>query len=581
MSSMSTAPPWIRERVDMPTGAAIESRARELGLHPLVVRLMHARGLVEIREQTDFCEPMLGQLRGPEGMAGFVPALELLEHAWRKRWRIGVFGDYDVDGITTATLVATYLEALGLDVVARVADRDRGYGFTPAEADIFAEARVDLVVLGDVGTSDIDALERLQTHRIAAVVIDHHQVPTTIPPARAFINPHQVGCAFPFKGLCSAGVAFYLCAALRSRLRASSPAKFPDPRAWLDLVALATICDMMPLREENRVLTHAGLRHLNRRQRPGLRALLDVAKVDADAWVGEETVAFKLGPRINAPGRLGPAEPALRLLRAKTSTEAQPLADHVEMLNARRRQQSELTQRQAEARIAADPGAERRAALVVAQSGWLPGVVGIAAAQLVSIYRRPVMVLAIDEARGVARGSVRSVPGIDVRAALESCAPWIERFGGHREAAGLSLQLRQLDALTEAFEHAVSRQGAEPSMATEEWVDCHLELQAVDEALCHALQRLGPFGMGFAPPRFWVDGAQVETVRVLKDRHLSLTLRQGDFRRQAIAFGQAEHALRVGERVGCIFVPGLERFRGQERLQLQIERLWRCAAEGC
>src|SRR5690606_32364068 len=255
-----------------------------------------------------------------------------------------------------------------------------------------------------------------------------------------------------------------------------------DPRGWLDLVALATICDMMPLREENRVLTHAGLRHLNRRHRPGVRALLEVARVDADDWINEETIGFKLGPRINAPGRLGPADPALRLLRAKTEAEARALAEHVEMLNARRRHCSELTQQQAAALLASDPSTERRAALVVASQDWLPGIVGIAAAQLVAVYHRPVMVLAIDDATGTARGSVRSLAGIDVRRALEACAPLLERFGGHREAAGLSVAVSKLGELEDAFDEAVRVQSGAPPLA-EEWVDGELPLAEVDEAL--------------------------------------------------------------------------------------------------
>lgn len=564
----------------MPDPEHLDARARRLGLHPILVRLLHARGVVELEAQTSFCDPLLGHLRPPEAMAGFSAALDLLEHAWRQRWRVGVFGDYDVDGITTATLLTTYLEALGLDVVARVADRDRGYGFTPLEADVFAEAKVDLVVMGDVGTSDIEGLERLRHHRIAAVVIDHHQVPTTSPPADAFINPHQAGCGFPFKGLCSAGVAFYLCAALRSRLRRSSPARFPDPRGWLDLVALATICDMMPLREENRVLAHAGLRHLNLRQRPGLRALLAIAGVEPDDWVSEVTIGFKIGPRINAPGRLGPADPALRLLRARTDAEARPLAEHLEMLNSRRRQLSTQTQQEALALLLADPETERRAGLVVAKPGWLPGIVGIAAAQLAETFQRPTLVLAIDEATGTARGSVRGGWGLDVRAALEACAPLLERFGGHREAAGVSLPASRVGELVEAFDAAIAAQ-AGPSPSAEEQVDCELPFAAVDPAFCTALARLGPFGMGFAPPRFWANPVRVEAVRVLKDRHLALTLTQDGVRHQAIAFGQATPELQVGHRIGCVFVPGLERFRGVTRLRLQIERWWRCSDQQC
>jgi len=577
MPSSSGGPPRLRPRGEVPPRTQLRERAGALGVHPLLVHLLHARGITELSDQTQWLGAGLGQLRPPEAMAGFVAALDLLEQAWRKRWRVGVFGDYDVDGVTTATLLSTYLEALGLPVVVLTADRSHGYGFTPQDAEALVEARVDLVVTGDVGTSDIEALELLRARGVPVIVIDHHHVPTTEPPADAFINPHQPGCQFPFKGLCSAGVAFYLCAGLRTRLRRNSPAAFPDPRAWLDLVALATVCDMMPLREENRVLTRAGLRELNRRARPGVRALLQAAGIEENAVIDEETVGFKLGPRINAAGRLGPAEPALRLLRARTSAEAQPLAELLEALNTKRRRYSEETVGAALALVEADGRSSQRSALVVAQHGWLPGIVGIVAANLTEVYGRPAMVLAIDDV-GIARGSVRGVPGVHLLACLERCAPLLQRFGGHREAAGVTLRAADIPELVEAFDEAVGTSARDDAEA-DEIVDCQLPLRLVDESLCAALTSLRPFGMAFEPPRFWVDRCRVETVRVLKEKHLLLTLGQGDVKREGIAFGQAGLGLQIGELVGCIFVPAIDRFRGEARLRLQVERLWRCSPE--
>ena len=205
-------------------------------------------------------------------MAGFEPAIDLLSSALRNGWRVGVFGDYDVDGVTTATILTTFLERLGLDVVSTVATRDGGYGFSVAAAKELAGAGVKMVITGDCGTSDHESLGWLQSRGIPTVVIDHHQVPDVMPPAAALINPWQPGCEFPFKGLCSAGVAFYLAAALRSHLRRQGVENLPDPRAWLDLVALGTVCDMVPLRAENRILVRHGLSVLDERRRPGLRA---------------------------------------------------------------------------------------------------------------------------------------------------------------------------------------------------------------------------------------------------------------------------------------------------------------------
>jgi len=577
----TSEPPRIVERPGAPDRDVLRERGRELGIHPLLVRLMYTRGVANAIEQRELFEARLGGLRQPDAMAGFTAALDLLERAIESGIRVGVFGDYDVDGVTTAAILTTYLEALGLEVVSRVAHREQGYGFTVMDADAFVDAGVELVITGDVGTSDIDAIRRLREHGVRSIVIDHHQVPKVSPPADAFINPHQSSCAFAFKGLCSAGVAFYLCAGLRSRLKAKAQARLPpDPREWLDLVAVATICDMMPLRAENRALVRAGLRRLSDRARPGFASLLAAAGVESDVNIDEEVVGFKLGPRLNAPGRMGAAEPALRLLRSRTATEAEPLAEQIEMLNARRRHHTEEATSQALVLLQGDAELAARAGLVVASEAWLPGIVGIVAARLAERYGRPAVVLAIDPAEALARGSVRGVPGVDVRAALEACGSIIDRFGGHREAAGLTLRSTRIGELALAFAAAIA---AQPRSVDGEFdrevVDCALPLRVVDMQMCETLDALGPYGIEFEAPRFWAEGLRVETVRVLKERHLLLTLSQAQARREAIAFDQAHHGLAIGDEVGCIFVPRLERFRGESRVRLQIDRLWRSRAK--
>ena len=572
-----TTPALVRRCEGLDDGA-IHARAGDLGVDPLLVQILAARQVADPDLQRRYLRPQLADLRRPDEMAGFEPALDLLVTARRKRWRVGVFGDYDVDGVTTATILTTYLEAIGLEVVARVAHRETGYGLGVDDARALVEAGVDLVVTGDVGTSDIEALEWLRARKIPTIVIDHHQVPEVLPPANAFINPHQSGCGFPFKGLCSAGVAFYLCAALRTTLRQHGVSNPPDPRGWLDLVAVATICDMMPLRDENRVLVSKGLAVLGGRARPGLRAMLELAGVERGLPIDEEHVAYKLGPRLNAPGRLGSAEPALQVLRARTHAEARPLAERVEMLNARRKRHSQQTLAEAMALLAADPKLEHRSALVVAHEGWLPGVVGIAAAGLVEHYGRPALVLAIDPATQIARGSVRSAGGVDVRAALGACADLLERHGGHREAAGVTMAARHVETLVEAFDEAVARQSGvrvDTTSGPPMIVDDALPLRRVEPGLVKVLGSLGPYGVGFEPPRFLGQGLRVDGVRVLKDRHLKLVLRDDHARHDAIAFGQAREGIATGDRVDCIYWPVLDSFRGQRRLQLQIERLWK------
>jgi single-stranded-DNA-specific exonuclease len=310
--------------------------------------------------------------------------------------------------------------------------------------------------------------------------------------------------------------------------------------------------------------------------RPGLRALLEAAGVGADDPIDESHLGFRLGPRINAPGRLGPAEPSLALLRARSPAEARAMAERVEGFNSHRREHQDAIVREALAILAADPRSEHRHGLVVGHERWLHGIVGIAAASVVGRYRRPAVVLAFDRTRGEARGSVRTHGEVDVHAALRACAPLLRRFGGHRAAAGLTMDLVHVPAFVEAFDAAVGAQlGGRPGEAALEH-DGPLPFTAIDEARIACLEGLGPYGVGFAPPRYLCEDAGVERVRVIKQRHLGLVLRQGTRTHEAIAFGQAEQhpGLVAGARIACFFVPTRSVYRGRVRVQLQIEALW-------
>lgn len=553
----------------------VHADAQRMDIPAVVAHLMRARGVVDPDVQARMLNPRLAELRRPDAMAGFGAALDRIEYALATGETIGVFGDYDVDGCTTAAILSTYLEALGATVVVRVAHREHGYGLTLTDAKLLAEAGVGLVLTGDCGTSDVEALSWLQQRGIGRVVIDHHQVPERMPPADALINPHQDGCGFPFKGLCSAGVAFYLCAALRSRL-ANKRASVPDPRGWLDLVALATVCDMMPLHEENRILVAHGLRVLSRRHRPGIRALLSRAKVDPSVPIDETHLGFKLGPRLNAPGRLGSAMPSLSLLRARTDAEAAPIAQQIESINTQRKQHTEKTVVEAMALLAADRKLEQRAALTVYHHGWQAGVVGIAASGLTEQYGKPAMVIAVDREAGIARGSVRTFGKIDVRAALVECSDLLLRFGGHPQAAGVTVAPDKLDALTEAFDEAVARQGGHTGAGADiEVVDANVPLRRVDAGLVAAMRGLGPYGVGFSPPRFLAEDVRVDSAKVVGGRHVAMRLAQGDARLDCIAFGQGAHLPRPGDALSVVYIPFVDRFRGEDRLRLQVERFWR------
>src|SRR5262245_28182455 len=300
-----------------------------LRLSPLAAQLLLNRGVDAPEAARRFLTPRLGELRPPDGdepMAGFGVAVERLERALTSHETVGVFGDYDVDGVTSCALLTHFLRATGGRTVARVARREAGYGFGTDDVRAFDEAGCAVVVTCDLGTSDHEALAEARRRGVDVIVVDHHQVPDREPEALALLNPHQAGCRFPFKGLASVGVAFYLAAALRTRLRARAFSSLPDPRSLLDLVAVGTVADLAPLRDENRILVAAGVRHLQSTGgRPGLRALAQIVGLDEGIRRASD-LGVRLGPRLNAPGRLGSAEAALALLLADDEAQASALA---------------------------------------------------------------------------------------------------------------------------------------------------------------------------------------------------------------------------------------------------------------
>ena len=583
-----------------------EGLALLLGVKPLTAQLLLNRGMGGADEARRFLDPRLGHLRAPEEhkgqMAGFARAAERLAKAVLGGETVGVFGDYDVDGVTSCALLASFLRDAGARVLPRVARRDAGYGFNPETAGAFADEGCTLVVTCDCGTSDHAALAEARARGLDVIVVDHHQVPDREPDCYALINPHQPGCRFPFKGLASVGVAFYLAAAVRTRLRPVR-ADLPDPRELLDLVALGTIADMVPLTDENRVLVAAGLRELARGRRAGLRALLQTAGVPADRPLTAMDVSFKIAPLLNAPGRLGEARLALDLLLEQHDGRAFETALACAAVNQKRREVQErvfveacaqvdqLSQAAHLADLAADdlaaaggtveavvepPLPAKRHSTIAASDGWHHGVVGIVAAKLVERYGRPALVIAFDGEEGRGSGRVPQGSGFNLYLALAACGEHLVRFGGHAAAAGLTVRADRLAAFTAAFEEAAARQlealsARDPRLAA----DAEVALDDVDERLVEELSRLGPFGMGNPEPLLVARDVAVERTRVVGERHLMLTLRQGRLVHDAIAFNFADRDPGAGSRVQAAFVPEVDVYKGNRRLRLRLRGMVR------
>lgn len=559
-----------------------------LGIRPLTARILVARGLLDADRVKRFLSPRLADLRPPDGMSDLPRAIDRLSMAARNRERVAVFGDYDVDGVSAAAVLALGFRAFDMDVLPRVARRQAGYGLQPSTVSEFCAAGCRLLVTADCGTSDLPALELARERGLDVIVIDHHQVPSGDSPAFALINPHRADDRFPFKGMASCGLAFYLVASLRSRL---ATATF-DPRDLLDVVTLGTIADLVPLKDENRIFVSAGLRVLAGRRRPGLRALIEQAEL-GDRDISERDVGFRLTPRLNSAGRLGDAQLALDLLLAPDDATGRTLAAELEEKNReRQRIQEEVWQ---EAVVAAAEW-EHAPAIVVAGKSWHPGVLGIVAARLVDRFGKPAVAIGFgratdpsadldgsaagsaigdsdsspDEPEG--RGSARTPTGLDLYGTMSACADHLVRFGGHAGAAGLSIRSDQVPAFRRAFISEVERRATARDDSL--WVvDGVVDLSEVDVRLAEELSRLAPFGVANAEPVLAIPSVTALSTRVVGEKHLQLSLGRLGARGDAIAFHMAGADPGRGATLDLIAMADLDLFGGIRRARLRVKHL--------
>ncbi|MEO8707382.1 MAG: single-stranded-DNA-specific exonuclease RecJ [Kofleriaceae bacterium] len=562
--------------------------AASLRVRSATARCLVGRGVNDPTDAKGFIDPRLAALRPPIGLAGMVRAADRIADAVTRGERIGVFGDYDVDGVTTAALLTSFLRASGAaGVECAVARRDAGYGFTPAAATDFAARQCSLVITGDCGTNDLEAIAAAAAFGVEVIVVDHHTVPSAehlvIHPALALVNPFRSDSTFPFRGMASVGLAFYVAAAVRTELRGRgwyTTRREPDVRDLLDLVALGTIADLVPLTSENRILTSLGLRRIQSRARPGVAALLAVANVSSEREVDAGTVAWKLAPRINAPGRLGAAEPSLALLLADADT-APERAQALEAANLERRAIQERVVNEALAQIEArigdgDPGP----AIVIAGEGWPTGIVGLVASKLVDRYQRPAFVVGIDPVSGLGRGSARTPGNVNLYEALSDAARTavgcLDRYGGHAAAAGFTVQRESIGALTEALGGACARlaEGSGPVNRHRQF-DAEVRLAEVDERLAEELAGLGPFGQQNPAPLLVTRSSRVTAVRRVGDgKHLKLSIADdAGTMRGAIAFNLGERPVEVGARIDLAFVPTISTYQGRRSAELEVADL--------
>ena len=546
-----------------------EALAASLACPSAFARLLLARGLSDVAEIRSFLSPRLQDLHDAFLMPEMHAAVQRVEEAVRRGEKILVHGDYDADGMSAAALLTLGLKRLGADVETFVPHRTRdGYDLSEAGLERAGRIGAGLIVTADCGVTAVEAVARARRQGRDVIVTDHHRPGKRLPPAVAVVNPMRQDSVYPFPQLAGVGVAFKLIQALFSR------SGIPDPEAnqHLDLVAIGTVADQMPLLGENRILVKAGLKALQLTRKPGVRALLARTGVaDGDA-IGASQVAFRIGPRLNSVGRMGSADSGLRLLITADAHEAERLAGFLDRRNSERRQTDQRVYAEVEEMVASsfDPDADR--AVVVWGNDWHPGVIGIVASRIVDATRRPAIVVSFDG--DIGRGSGRSFGDFQLHAALEELSGELERFGGHSMAAGLSIRRDRMERFAEAFREIAGREIRPGGVLDTVDIDVPLSVREVGGELLTWLKRAGPYGTGHPAPVFLTRGVEVRDSRAVGTggAHLRFVLADDEEGLEGIGFGagarQAETA--AGGRFDVAYRLEVNRWNGRSRIQAQL-----------
>lgn len=551
---------WQQAAIDLKAAKRI---SKSLDLCEPMGRLLIARGLKTAKAVKGWLAPELSALGPLESMTGLIPAAETIIKAIEVKDKIVVFGDFDVDGVTSTAVLLNMLEAMGAAVEAVIPDRRLdGYGLSAALVRRIAEAGAKLLVTVDCGITNNSETALAKELGLNVIIVDHHEPAPELPPADIIVNPRQPACKYGFKDLAAVGLAFRLAQALGAR------AGLEDLAAGqLDLVALGTIADVVPLVGENRILAFHGLKQMTAGARTGLKELIDVSGL-GEAPLSAGQIGFGLAPRLNAAGRLESARAGLDLLRANNVDAARKLAGELDRLNTERRR---VEEKMLEEAVEAVESEALGCAIVLASPDWHEGVKGIVASRLVERYFRPTVLCSMKDGKYV--GSARSVPGLNLFAALERCSDLLDRWGGHRGAAGLTVAEKNWQAFREKFAQVVEETIEEGGFIERLNVDLELSPEDVSDRFTKELELLAPFGRGNPTPVFSLRNIYADDYRELSGgRHLRFLAQAGSMTAEAVAFRVDKESILAGREsmLDLALQLGHNHFRGRVNLQLKV-----------
>ena len=536
-----------------------------LGCPPFLARLLTLRGITDPAEARMFLDPRLKNLSDPFLLPGMRPAIDRILQAVDRRERIVLYGDYDVDGVTSLALFTRILRRLGADPHPFLPLRmDEGYGLSPEGlARCVAQHQPQLLLALDCGTCSVAEITSLRSQGVDVLVFDHHESKGERPPCLAMVNP-KLGDDYHY--LCSAGIVFKACHALLK----TRPSPEVDLRDYLDIVALGTVADIVPLKGENRILVQRGLLQLEKSRWTGVRALIDAAGIGPPFTPAD--IGFKLGPRINAAGRLASAEQALELLLTDDHARAKVLAEALSEQNRERQEVEKAIHREAEAIVEKEFSPDH-AAIIVGGDGWHPGVLGIVASRLSKTHHRATFVVGFDDS-GLGKGSGRSIEGLSMVKALTTCADYLVKFGGHEMAAGLTIRREQFAEFQESFRRQARALLTDEQLRPRLYLDAEVSLTDLHFDFLKHHETLQPFGIGNSQPLFLSRNVRSAETRILKEKHYRFMLLQnaGGKAQQAIYFGGAQRPLPEAP-WDIAFQVGRNEYNGRVSLQLEIKAL--------
>ena len=557
----------------IPDQNTVSSVKKAFRTSEVIARVLANRNILNPNLARPFFTPNLDMLHNPYLMQDMDKAVERVLTNINSGKPIMVFGDYDVDGTTGAAALYLAFQKFGADVTYYIPDREKeGYGLSNHGIEVAKDIGIDLIITCDCGINAFVQVDFANEQNIDIIITDHHTTDTELPKAHAILNPKREDCEYPFKGLCGGGVAFKLITAIGNELNIP----LTDYEEIIPLITLGTAADVVPIKDENRVIVHHGLNILENLEKPGLKTLLELAGLKGHISVGQ--LVFSIAPRINAAGRIGDANRAVELLVTDDQDKARLLAKELDNENKRRQIIQQAVVDEALLKVNAEADLKNENALVLANAGWHPGVVGIVASKIKEEFNRPTIIIALENGSG--KGSARSVAGFDLYEALTACKTHLDDYGGHPMAAGLTLSNKKLEDFKKAFINFANERLTEENLQATLTLDSEIALQDITPRFMEFLDKLSPYGPGNMRPKFAIRNAEIAGAPKVIGKtgeHIRFKIRQGLKSCPAVGFGLSNkyEMLITGQPVDIACVVETNEWQGNTSIQMNVRDIKR------